>query len=300
MCNDEVTYYRFLSEIKSFLAKLLGDPIKAEPSKFLKDLGFTRGRIINLLIKKDVLERNEKILTPDKTGFKKVKYNVTYKVKKKNFDRIMRRIYTRYFEKNVPQKEELNEEMEIQSVFTDEDKMKEDILKNEEDKEMYITRGGMKGIDECEGAIGGDIAGATSCSTSSGQYVRPFSGYLLTRQQLAQTRKKNKDYVDPTKILGKNISENKKETTMGRKIYLTEAQFNYILKEEAMAAAGATSTSSVGAETSRGDIGYDAPAFGKSKNTRKNKKEKGTDGDFFKPAMEREPGFSCKTVGDGK
>jgi hypothetical protein len=85
--KPEVTYYRFLSEIKAFLAKLLGDPIKAEPSKYLRDLGFTRSRIINLLIKKDILERNEKILTPDKTGAKKVKYSVSFKVKKKNFDR---------------------------------------------------------------------------------------------------------------------------------------------------------------------------------------------------------------------
>lgn len=292
--TQEVTYYRFLSEIKAFLGKLLANPIKAEPSKYLKDLGFTRGRIINLLMKRDILERNEKILTPDKTGAKKVKYSVTFKVKKKNFERIMRRIYTRYFEKNLPQQEELNEN---KSFFTNEKQMKEDILKNEQDREAYIKRGGIKDIDECE-VVAGDIAGATSC-TSSGQYVKPFSGYLLTRQQLAQTRKKDNDYVEPTKILGKNISENKKNTIMARKIYLTEEQFNYILKEEAIAA-GATSTSSVGAETTRGDMGYDVPAFGKSKNSLKNKKENGTDSDFFKSAMERKPGFSCKTIGDGK
>ena len=87
---------------------------------------------------------------------------------------------------------------------------------------------------------------------------------------------------------------------MGRRIYLTEEQLNYIIKEEAVAAGGATSTSSVGAETTRGDMGYDAPAFGKRKKNKKNKKEKGTDSDFFKPAMEREPGFSCKRVGDEK
>ena len=67
------------------------------------------------------------------------------------------------------------------------------------------------------------------------------------------------------------------------------------LEEEAMAA-GATSTSSVGAETTRGYMGYDTPAFGKSKNTRKNKNEKGNDTDFFKSSMEREPGFSCERI----
>ena len=58
MNKEEVTYYRFLSEIKAFLSKLLKDPIKGEPSKYLKDLGFSRSRLINLLMKKDVLERN--------------------------------------------------------------------------------------------------------------------------------------------------------------------------------------------------------------------------------------------------
>ena len=319
--KPEVTYYRFLSEIKAFLGKLLGDPIKAEPSKYLRDLGFTRSRIINLLIKKDILERNEKILTPDKTGAKKVKYSVSFKVKKKNFDRIMRRIYTRYFEKNLPEKQSVNEWMDMSScgmllgategkgsdnntrtLFSNEDKMKQGILKDKRDRDAYLTRGGMKGIEEleecdCGGTCGGDIAGATSC-TSSGQFVQPFRGYLMTRQQLA-SRKKDKDYVDPTKILGKEISEEKNKKTMAKNIYLTESQLKYILKEEAVAA-GATSTSSVGAETTRGDMGYDVPAFSKSKNTRKNKKEKGTNSDFFKPAMEREPGFSCKRVGDEK
>lgn len=404
--NQEVTYYRFLSEIKAFLGKLLSDPIKAEPSKYLKNLGFTRSRIINLLLRKDILERNEKILTPDKTGLKKVKYCVTFKVKKKNFERIMRRIYIRYFEKNLPEnlnessakdryvlyadtmtcgnsdfmadleeqvekqnvkraleyldeslvddekeyshediekkgniefekdgyifvrykdrdheflvykkvKSNVNEMMDMtscaningvtsdpggrvdsemcdrwatwvndakdkpRSLFANEDKMKEDILKNKQDREAYLTRGGMKGIDECE------VAGATSC-TSSGQFVQPLTTQLLTRKQLGQTNK---------------ISEKKNNSAMGKRIYLTEEQLNYIIKEEAIAAGGATSTSSVGAETTRGDMGYDAPAFGKSKNTNKNKKEKGTDSDFFKPAMERKPGFSCKKVGDGK
>ena len=318
--KPEVTYYRFLSEIKAFLGKLLGDPIKAEPSKYLRDIGFTRSRIINLLIKKDVLERNEKILTPDKTGAKKVKYSVSFKVKKKNFDRIMRRIYTRYFEKNLPEKQSVNEWMDMSScgmllgategkcsdnntrtLFGNEDKMKQEILKDKRDRDTYLTRGGMKGIEEleecdCVGACSGDIAGATTCGASSGQFIKPLG---VINKPILQKRKKDKDYVDPTKILGKEISEEKNKKTMAKNIYLTESQLKYILKEEAVAA-GATSTSSVGAETTRGDMGYDVPAFSKSKNTRKNKKEKGTDSDFFKPAMEREPGFSCKRVGDEK
>jgi hypothetical protein len=49
---------------------------------------------------------------------------------------------------------------------------------------------------------------------------------------------------------------------------------NYILEKQGL---DETTTFSVGAETSRGDMGYDAPAF------------------IDKETAEREPGFSCKT-----
>lgn len=108
--QEEVTYYRFLSEVKSFLSKLLKEPINAQPSKFLKDKGFNKDKLIKILIKRDILERNEKILTPDKTGEKNVKYCVTYKVKRKDFERKIQKIHIQYFEKNVPEKkEELSE-----------------------------------------------------------------------------------------------------------------------------------------------------------------------------------------------
>ena len=91
-----------------------------------------------------------------------------------------------------------------------------------------------------------------------------------------------------------------------RKIFVTEAQMKYILAKQGLltedgeSIGGATTTFSVGAETTRGDMGYDVPAFAKSKN--KNKKEKGTSGDFFKGAMDRTPGLSCSDhIGsDGK
>lgn len=111
--NEEVTFYRFMSEMKGFLGRLLKDPIVAQPSNYLKALGFSKTRIINLLLKKDILERNEKILTPDKTGEDKVKYAVTYKVRRQDFERKMKRIYSRYFEKNLPEKQPVNESVEL-------------------------------------------------------------------------------------------------------------------------------------------------------------------------------------------
>lgn len=105
----ETTYYRFLSEVRAFLAKLKNNPINAEPSKYLKDRNFNKTKLINVLMKKGILERDEKILTPDKTGEKKVKYSVKYNIRKKDFETKIHRIYIRYFEKNEPEKVELNE-----------------------------------------------------------------------------------------------------------------------------------------------------------------------------------------------
>lgn len=59
---------------------------------------------------------------------------------------------------------------------------------------------------------------------------------------------------------------------MGRKIIFTESQWNHILESNGIDPkllsedlGGATTTTTVGAETSRGDIGYDAPAFNPKK-----------------------------------
>ena len=62
----EITYYRFTSEVRAFLSKLLKDPIKAQPSKYLKDRDITRKKLIDDLLKRDVLERHEKIPTKKK------------------------------------------------------------------------------------------------------------------------------------------------------------------------------------------------------------------------------------------
>ena len=148
--EQEITFYRFMSEMKGFLGRLLKDPIGAQPSNFLKEQGFSKARIINVLMKKDILERNEKILTPDKTGEEKVKYAVTYKVRRKDFERKMKRLYARYFEKNLPEKQE---------TF----------------KQSFPEK--RTELEECDGggAVGdaGALGGATN-AMSSGQYVAPI------------------------------------------------------------------------------------------------------------------------------
>ena len=107
--NLEITYFRFLSEVRAFLSKLLKDPIKAQPSVYLKNRDVTRKKLIDDLLKRDVLERHEKILDSTNSDEKEAKYVVKYKVHKKDFEKRIRRLYTKYFEKN------LNEEAELRS-----------------------------------------------------------------------------------------------------------------------------------------------------------------------------------------
>ncbi len=105
----ETTFYRFYSEIRAFLSKLISDPIKATPSKYLKERDFGKTKIINVLLDKGVLERKESIKDQTDSDLKKPTYIVKYKVRKKNFETKIHRIYSKYFEKNLPEKEKTEE-----------------------------------------------------------------------------------------------------------------------------------------------------------------------------------------------
>lgn len=95
----ETTFYAFLSNIRSFLGNLLKNPLTAEPSKFLKERGFSKKKLIHILIKKDVLKRHEKINNKN-TEENGITYEVTYKVVRHQFERKIRRLYNKYFESN--------------------------------------------------------------------------------------------------------------------------------------------------------------------------------------------------------
>ena len=95
----ETTFYSFLSNIKAFLGSLLKNPIKAEPNDFLKERGFSKAKLINILLKRDILRRHESIDDKEKET-KGINYKVTYKVVRHQFERKVRRIYNKYFENN--------------------------------------------------------------------------------------------------------------------------------------------------------------------------------------------------------
>lgn len=104
--EKETTFYRFYSEIRGFLSKLISDPIKAEPSKYLKDRNFRKTNLINILINRGIVERHESIKDQTNSDAKKPTYIVKYKVRKKDFETKIHRIYSKYFEKNLPEKKE--------------------------------------------------------------------------------------------------------------------------------------------------------------------------------------------------
>lgn len=145
-------------------------------------------------------------------------------------------------------------------------------------KKMYKDYFGKDVITECDcgscmggGCEGGtsEGGGATNTDSVGGQYTMPFMG--VQRRKSYLDKKKNKKTPKPEEILGKTISENMKK----RKIKITESQMNYILEKQGLNET--TTTFSVGSETTRGDMGYDAPAF------------------IDKETADREPGFSCQT-----
>lgn len=119
MINEkmDVSPDKFNSNIRYFLHQLISDPVNAQPPTALKTVGITRSKLINLLIKKGIIEKHEKLNDKDKDGnFKtatmkvsftvkdKVPDELEYRVPKNDFDRKIEKLRREIFEKNVPTK----------------------------------------------------------------------------------------------------------------------------------------------------------------------------------------------------
>lgn len=87
----ETTFYAFQSNLRYFLSQLLKDPINCKVGDFFKERDFSKKKLINILIKRDVIKRHEKIDDEEN-------YNVKYNIIRKNFERKLKRIYNKYFE----------------------------------------------------------------------------------------------------------------------------------------------------------------------------------------------------------
>ena len=112
----EMTEYKFNNNIKKFLSDLLADPVNAKPSFLLLRNGLTRSRLLRLMSNIGMIERDDKISDTDENGQPKTAtMMIKFRVPKKNFDRKLRKLWIRLFERNLPERkhtEELNEDGE--------------------------------------------------------------------------------------------------------------------------------------------------------------------------------------------
>ena len=115
----EMTEYKFYNNVKKFLSDLLADPVNAKPSFLLQKNGLTRSRLLKLMDNVGIIERDDKISDTDENGEPKTATMLTKfrrpKVPKKNFQRNLRKLWIRLFERNLPERKhkiEVNEEGE--------------------------------------------------------------------------------------------------------------------------------------------------------------------------------------------
>lgn len=94
--NDEITFFGFLSNVKSFLKGLLTNPTNADVNDYLKRHGIERKQLLDELLNRNIVEKETKI--EEVNG--KDKFHISFKIPKRNFERKMKRLYSSLFEKN--------------------------------------------------------------------------------------------------------------------------------------------------------------------------------------------------------
>jgi hypothetical protein len=128
---------------------LLQDPVNAQPSPIFKIYGLSRSVLLKYLLTNKILEKDERISDKDENGQPKTAtMMVKYRCPKKNFERKLKKLYIKLFEKNLPERK--HEEQEITGSI------------NEEGE--------------------GGACGATSAE-SSGQFIQPY-GYEIVKKKM--------------------------------------------------------------------------------------------------------------------
>lgn len=239
MCDKkEITFYKFYSGMRTFLSRLIDSPINADIPDFMKDNDLTRKKVINDLINKDVIERHERILDKTNSDKEKPTYTVKYKVKRKNFERKMHRLYSKYFESDktvnestdcascdgqyttVINQEPVKRNTHIYSPKGD-DSLKK--MKNKKNKKITLTESQLAYLEEFYGTrtngdtINEDGEGVTATNTigSIGNYTA--NGLVL---------KDSNGNPDPS-----YDRNSPKECKKVRKIMVTEEQLNNLIRK---------------------------------------------------------------------
>ena len=97
--EEEVTFYKFFTEVKNFIKDLLDDPINAKPSSFFSSHGISKKDLLNRMMDRDIIAKKENIDEPnDADGNKKSMHYLQYRVPRKNFEQKIHRLYSYFFE----------------------------------------------------------------------------------------------------------------------------------------------------------------------------------------------------------
>lgn len=99
----EMSEYKFYNNIKHFLKSLLEDPINTTVPLLLKKYGIIRSKLLKELLNLNIIEKEERINDKDENGGSKTAtMMIKYRVPKKNFDKKLKKLYIKLFEKNLP------------------------------------------------------------------------------------------------------------------------------------------------------------------------------------------------------
>lgn len=106
--NEEVTFFSFLSHMKAYIKMLLTNPTNSQPDEFLVVNGLNGEKALSSLVDNNIIIKSEKI---DSSGDKDI-FVISYKVPRENFERKMKRLYSKLFEENIIDELTLNEDGE--------------------------------------------------------------------------------------------------------------------------------------------------------------------------------------------
>ena len=114
--KEEVTFYKFFTEVKNYLKKLLEDPIGAEPGDLFKDNGISKSDLLNKMLDRGIIKKKENIDEPnDADGKMKSMHYLSYSIPKKDFEHKIKRLYDYFFDKPLKESVDLDS---MEKAFT--------------------------------------------------------------------------------------------------------------------------------------------------------------------------------------
>lgn len=141
--DEEVTFYKFFTEVKNFIKDLLDNPIDAKPSGFLKSHGISKSILLNKMLDRDIIAKKENIDEPnDADGKMKSMHHLQYRVPRKNFEQKIKRLYSYFFEKSG-KKKDLTES--LHDEYADLNSCASYIFCRDSENRLYVLAGKRRG-----------------------------------------------------------------------------------------------------------------------------------------------------------